>query len=124
MGVEGIYKRTGLCPYTAECDSYRTIAESERWMERALSSLRRADADSHIEADRAYSEESLVDKLEHLRKVRERCYGHNGRCLRFWQFEKRNEETESLDRLQKRLAVIEGIISPAPEKPSAQQVSE
>jgi hypothetical protein len=93
-------------------------------MERALSSLRRAGADSYTESDRAYSEEFLVDKLEHLRKVRERCYGHNGRCLRFWQFEKRNEEEESLDRLQKRLAVIEGILSHAPIKPSSQQISE
>ncbi|MCW3978645.1 MAG: hypothetical protein NWF12_02750, partial [Candidatus Bathyarchaeota archaeon] len=108
--VEGIYKRTGLCPYTGECESFRTIAESERWMERALSRLRRGGMDGAADGEREYSEESLVDKLEHLKRVRERCYGYNGRCLRFWQFERRSEEERSLDLLKKRLSLMDGII--------------
>ena len=116
--VEGIYKRTGLCPYTGECESFRTIAESERWMERALSRLRRGEMDGAVDGEREYSEESLVDKLEHLKRVRERCYGYNGRCLRFWQFERRSEEERSFDLLKKRLSTVEGVIgTPTSEPP-------
>lgn len=115
--AEGIYKRTGLCPYTGECESFRTIAESERWMERALSRLRRGEVDSTADGEKEYSEESLVDKLDHLKRVRERCYGYNGRCLRFWQFNRRSEEENSFDRLKKRLSLIGGILDPPTEKP-------
>ncbi len=113
--VEGIYKRTGLCPYTGECESFRTIAESERWMERALSRLRRGEVDG--EGEREYSEELLVDKLEHLKRVRERCYGYNGRCLRFWQFERRSREERSFDLLKTRLSMVEDIIVTPTVKP-------
>ena len=117
--VEGIYKRTGLCPYTGECESFRTIAESERWMERALSRLRRGEVDG--EGEREYSEEALVDKLEHLKRVRERCYGYNGRCLRFWQFERRSEEERSFDLLKKRLSMMEDILGSTKAEPPISQ---
>ena len=117
--VEGIYKRTGLCPYTGECESFRTIAESERWMERALSRLRRGEVDG--EGEREYSEEALVDKLDHLKRVRERCYGYNGRCLRFWQFERRSEEERSFDLLKKRLSMMEDILGSTKAEPPISQ---
>jgi hypothetical protein len=115
--AEGIYKRTGLCPYTGECESFRTIAESERWMERALSRLRRGETDGTADGEREYSEESLVDKLDHLKRVRERCYGYNGRCLRFWQFERRSREERSFDLLKKRLSLMDGVIGTASTEP-------
>ncbi|MCW3978282.1 MAG: hypothetical protein NWF12_00915, partial [Candidatus Bathyarchaeota archaeon] len=53
-----------------------------------------------------------------LKRVRERCYGYNGRCLRFWQFERRSEEERSLDLLKKRLSLMDGIIgTPTAEPP-------
>ncbi len=119
--MEGIYKRTGLCPYTGECESFRTISESERWMERALSRLRRGMVDGAVDGEREYSEESLVDKLEHLKRVRERCYGYNGRCLRFWQFRRRSEEERSFDLLKKRLSFMEDIVGPTTAEPPISQ---
>ena len=115
--MEGVYERTGVCPYTDECESYKAIYNSERWMERNLSRLRRAGLESLPEEDGGYSEQTLVDKLAHLRRVKGRCYGRNGRCLRFWQFEKRNEEHRSFDRLRKRMEVFGGVIGPAPSGP-------
>ncbi len=39
--LASVYERTGLCPHTAACDSFSAIVNSESWMERTLSGLRR-----------------------------------------------------------------------------------
>ncbi len=90
-------------------------------MERALSRLRRGEVDGAVDGEREYSEESLVDKLDHLKRVRERCYGYNGRCLRFWQFERRSEEERSFDLLKKRLSFMEDIVGPTTAEPPISQ---
>ncbi len=112
--MQGMYGRTGVCPYMKECESFRTIVNSERWMERALSTLRRSGATSLPEDEGGYTEESLIGKLEQMRRVKERCYGHNGRCLKFWQFERRSRDDRSLESFKTRLEVIAGALSRAP----------
>lgn len=107
--MEGMYERTGLCPYTGECTSFRTIVKNERWMGKALSRIRREGASFLPKEEGGYSEESLVDKLEQLRRVKERCYSHNGRCLRFWQFERKKEDETPLFGLSRRLEVFKSI---------------
>jgi len=83
--VYQMYERTSLCPYTDRCESYQTILRSERWMEHALSKLRR-EARQGVSSYCGYTVEALLWRLEHMNRVKERCYKHNGRCLRFWQF--------------------------------------
>jgi hypothetical protein len=101
--MEGVYERTGLCPYTGDCDSYRSIVNGERWMEKALSAMRRGGVDSLPRAEGGYTVDDLQSRLTHLRRVKDRCYSSNGRCLRFWQFERKNERSVSLSRLRGRL---------------------
>jgi len=59
-------------------------------MERELARLRRENAQDF--RDGGYSIQALQWRLEHMRRVKERCYSYNGRCLRFWQFKAREEE--------------------------------
>lgn len=112
MSLDGMYGRTGVCPYTGECDSFRTIVNSERWMERSLSRLRRSGAFSLPEEEGGYTEESLLIRLEQMRRVKERCYGRNGRCLKFWQFERMNRDDRSLEKLRVRLEVMGSPLGP------------
>jgi hypothetical protein len=121
--LEGIYERTGLCPYTGECNSFQTIVKNERWLGKALSRIRRQGLSYLPEEEGGYSEEALVDKLEQLRRVKERCYSYNGRCLRFWQFEKRKEEFKPFE-LIKRLEVLERITVPIPLEDRVQNKNE
>jgi len=83
--LASVYERTGLCPHTAACDSYSAIVNSESWMERTLSGLRRAGRDALARGEGGYTSEELQDRLLHVRRVKERCYSGNRRCLRFWQ---------------------------------------
>ena len=110
--LEGVYKRTGLCPYTGECTSFQTIVNNERWMGKALSRLRREGLSFLPDEDGGYSEESMEDKLGHLRRVKERCYSYNGRCLRFWQYERRKEDKKPFDWLKMRLEVFDRVTAP------------
>lgn len=90
-----MYERTTLCPYTEKCESYQTILRSERWMEHALSKLRR-EARQGTSSYCGYTVEALQWRLEHMNRVKERCYKHNGRCLRFWQFMAKEEREPDL----------------------------
>ena len=103
--MENVYERTGLCPYTGDCDSYRTIVNSERWMERALYRLRREGNESLSFSEGGYSIDYLQTRLTHMRKVKNRCYGRNGGCLRFWQFERAKDDMEAYNRLKMELLV-------------------
>ena len=96
MAMEGVYETTSMCPYTGQCESYRVIVNSERWMEKALSQLRRSGQDRLPQSEGGYSDHVLMSKLEQLKRVKDRCYSHNGRCLRFWQFERRSQEEDSV----------------------------
>ncbi|RLI10640.1 hypothetical protein DRO42_00600 [Candidatus Bathyarchaeota archaeon] len=84
-----MFERTDLCPYTDRCESFQIICRAESWMERELARLRRENAQDF--GDGGYSVQALQWRLEHMRRVRERCYSYNGRCLRFWQFKAREE---------------------------------
>jgi len=101
--VKGVYETTSLCPYTGNCESYRTIINGERWMEKALSDLRRSGKDKLPRSEGGYTDHILMNKLSQLRRVKDRCYNHNGRCLRFWQFDKKNKEEQSMKVMRERL---------------------
>jgi len=55
-------------------------------MEEELARMRREKAQG---SPGDYTIQGLQWRLEHLRRVKERCYCFNGRCLRFWQFKAR-----------------------------------
>ncbi len=101
-----MFDPTSICPYTDRCESYRTILSSERWMQEELRSMRRQEANGRAPSGGGYSIETLEIKLERLRKVRERCYKYKGRCLRYWQFEKKRKERESMKKLESRVDLI------------------
>ena len=122
--MEGVYERTGLCPYTGDCESFRSIVNGERWMVKALSTMRRAGADSLPGAEGGYTVDDLQGRLAHLRRVKNRCYSSNGRCLRFWQFERKNENRSSLNRLRRRLVADEGVVDPIPVRPIIHEAEE
>jgi len=85
MDFEHIFQATSLCPYTEQCDSYRTMVNSERWMGKALTRLRREGLSALPREEGGYTERGLEERLERLRSVKDRCHRHNGRCLRYWQ---------------------------------------
>ena len=103
MNVDVIFDRRGLCPYTDICESYATIMNSERWMRKALYRLSKEGASSLPRAEGGYTIQTLQDRLEHLRKVKSRCNDYHGRCLRFWQFEKKREDNRSSSLVKRHL---------------------
>jgi hypothetical protein len=92
--LASVYERTGLCPYTAACDSFSAIVNSESWMEKTLSGLRRARRNALTQEEGGYTADGLQDRLFHLMRVKERCYSGHRRCLRFWQLERRARSLE------------------------------
>ncbi|HUS79137.1 MAG TPA: hypothetical protein VM050_10835 [Patescibacteria group bacterium] len=106
------FRNTSLCPYTGECSSYRSIVNSERWMEKALTQLRRTGENKLPVSESGYTDHMLETNLMQLRRVKERCYNHNGRCLRFWQFDKKSKKIESLNGLRERYQVAEDVPTP------------
>jgi hypothetical protein len=73
------------------------MKRSEDWMIQWLSKMRTRSSQAPS-GDGAFTVESLQSRLEHLRRVRERCYSYNGRCLRFWQFKAKAEGRPILTR--------------------------
>ncbi len=92
--LSSVYDKTGLCPHTAVCDSYSAIVKSESWVVRALSGLRREGKAALPREEGGYTEDELQDRLFHMRRVKERCYSGNRRCLRFWQLERLAQSLE------------------------------
>jgi hypothetical protein len=92
--MASVYEKTGLCPHTAICDSYSAIVNSEGWMERTLSGLRRGGQTALTREEGGYTVDGLQERLHHMSRVKERCYSGNRRCLRFWQLEKRARSLE------------------------------
>ena len=92
--LASVYESTGLCPYTAVCDSFSAIVNSESWMERTLSGLRRGGRDALTWEEGGYTADELQERIVRIRRVKERCYNGNRRCLRFWQLEKRARSLE------------------------------
>jgi len=93
--VYQMFDRTNLCPYTDHCESFQTITRAEKWMEHALSKLRR-EGSQGSSSYCGYSVEGLLWRLQHMSRVKDRCYSHNGRCLRFWQFRSKEEGEPTL----------------------------
>jgi hypothetical protein len=93
--LDNIYDRRNICPYTEECESFNTIRRAERWMGKAIRDLRRSDAEKTPEAEGGYHINTLQYRLEHVRKIKKRCYNHHGRCLRFWQLKNGKEKLGS-----------------------------
>jgi hypothetical protein len=92
--LSSVYERTGLCPHTNACDSFSAIVNSESWMEKTLSGLRRSGTDAVSWEEGGYTADGLQERLLHMRRVKERCYSGNRRCLRFWQLERRARRLE------------------------------
>jgi hypothetical protein len=82
--LASVYDRTGLCPHTAACDSFSAILNSESWMEKTLSGLRREGREALTREEGGYTADDLQGRILGIRKVKERCYSGNRRCLRFW----------------------------------------
>jgi len=57
--------------------------------------------------EEGYSEMVLEGKLEHLKRVKDRCYKYNGRCLRFWQLKKVEEKKKPIAGLRSRNVQVE-----------------
>ena len=104
--MQGVFEATSLCPYTGSCESYRAIVNGERWMEKALSDLRRSGKEKLPQSEGGYTDHVLMNKLMGLRRVKDRCYNHNGRCLRYWQFRKKDMEEKSMVVLRERMRPI------------------
>ena len=88
-------------------------------MKRALSKMRREGTDSLSQSEGGYTLNGLLSKLVHLRRVKNRCYSGNGRCLRFWQFKKKNEHHISFSKTRIRHATEKSIIENIPTIPVA-----
>lgn len=84
-----VYERTGLCPHTSVCDSFSAIINCESWMEKSLRNLRSKGLHSLSITEGDYTEDGLQGRIYRMRRIKERCYSYNHRCLRFWQLEKR-----------------------------------
>jgi hypothetical protein len=93
-------------------------------MERALSTMRRGGVDSLPMAEGGYTVQDLQGRLTHLRRVKDRCYSSNGRCLRFWQFERKNERSVSLSRLRGRLVADRAVADQRPVRLIAHETEE
>jgi len=85
-----MFDRTSQCPYESVCESFQAMKRSEDWMIQWLSKMRTRNSQPPC-GDGAFTVEGLQGRIEHLRRVRERCYRYNGRCLRFWQFKGKAE---------------------------------
>jgi hypothetical protein len=92
--LASVYERTGLCPHTSACDSFSAIVKSESWMEKTLSGLRRGGRTALTQEEGGYTADELQDRILSIRRVKERCYSGNRRCLRFWQLERRARNLE------------------------------
>ena len=91
--LKGIYEKTSLCPFTDICESYQTIRRSEHWMSKALSQLRRSGLESLPNSEGGYTALMLENRIGQMRRIKDRCYQHNKRCLKFWQFNRKQEST-------------------------------
>jgi len=94
LNVIRMFDRTGPCPYAERCESYQAIRRAEGWVERELVGLRRRSALGDASSDEMDSAQMLEWRMDHMRRIKERCYSYNRRCLRFWQF-RSEEEPES-----------------------------
>lgn len=88
-----IFETTDRCRYIKICESFQTMERAERQLEEEIMKIRTGFNYATHEVE--YLSSILQYKLNDLERVRERCYKYNHRCLRFWQF-KRREENESL----------------------------
>ena len=102
-----MFDATSFCPYSEQCESYRTIVSSEEWISKALSKLRRMGVSSLPRDEGGYSERVLEGKLEQLKRVKDRCYRYNGRCLRFWQMKKAEEKNKGINGLRSRIGHVD-----------------
>ena len=64
-----IYEKTGPCPYTDVCDSYKTIINSQNWMQKSLTKLRGSESNKLRKNEGGYSSETLVSWLEKLKTI-------------------------------------------------------
>jgi len=86
-----MFERTERCHFTDICESFQVMIRSERWMERSLSKLRISSGANPANPEDFQIMDGLQGRLAHLRRVKERCYCYNGRCLKFWQFKAKEE---------------------------------
>ena len=98
-----MFDRTGPCPYTEKCESFQTIGRAEGWIEHELVGLRKASAQGDASMDEMDLAQMLEKRMDHMRRIKERCYGYNRRCLRFWQFRGKEETRQEPQRIARDL---------------------
>jgi hypothetical protein len=85
-----MYKETNTCPYRDECETYQFITR----IERQATERRRELASNRTEISQREYEVALDDlqkRLEGTIKIRERCFNHHKRCLKYWMIRKQHE---------------------------------
>ena len=104
--LKGVYDITSFCPYTSMCISYQTIERSERWMSKTLSNMRRNGLDNLPVSEGGYTALMLEDKLGQMRRIKDRCYRHNKRCLKFWQYTRNQKSTIDNKELLNQISIL------------------
>jgi len=84
-----IFESTGRCRYTNICESFQTMIRSEKWVENEIVKKRTELGQLDQEGESLSS--TLQYRLNEIERIRERCYKYNHRCLRFWQFRRKEE---------------------------------
>jgi hypothetical protein len=87
-----MFERHDYCPHTEACDSFQTICRVESQTEKKLRRFMRSGDEGHALDNEGSTIHSLQRQMEHVRRVKERCYSHCQRCLRFRQFEAKAEK--------------------------------
>jgi len=112
--LKGIFDVTSFCPFTSMCESYQTIGRSEQWMSKALSNMRRTGLDILPLSEGGYTALMLENKLLHMRRIKDRCYQHNKRCLKFWQFKRHQESGISSIEQQNIISILGNMNNSSP----------
>lgn len=85
-----MYAETKACPYRNECETYQFITR----IERQATERRKELASNRTQISQQEYEKALDDlqkRLEGTIKIRERCFNHHKRCLKYWMIRKQHE---------------------------------
>ena len=85
-----MYTETKTCLYRDECETYQFITR----IERQVTERRRELALNRTEISQREYETALDDlqkRLDGMIKIRERCFNHHRRCLKYWMIRKQHE---------------------------------
>lgn len=81
-------------------------------MEKTLSQMRRQGLECLPQSEGGYTSIMLEEKLGNMKRVKDRCYRHNKRCLRFWQLERNRNRGKPYSPLRQKLEELDIIPEP------------